>query len=644
MLHAARQAGVAVPTHSQIYQVMLPRRPQQREAARLAQAALFGTDVESDSEVFPDSDLEDNVEHIADVHDDSSSSGNGANNDEPAPVPRRRPGSGRGRGRGRGSHIATSQQQAVRGRGRGLPTQETEAANPYKDKNGRLWSPEPPQQRGPRDAANIVQAGGGRPLPSAVKNSILETWSLFFPDSMLAQIVAFSQMKADSLGIDVQLTVVQLKAYFGILYFRGVFGDQKIPIEQLWSDDYSIFYRTSMSRNLFQIWNRVLRFDNPVSREERKKTDTFAAMRDIWSEWNERLRTFYKASHSITIDEQLVASRCRSPHRIYNPSKPGKYGELVRWCTDATTRYFLNGSPLTKRPEDVVAAEAHKQSNRAKSLVIDLCGPFFNEGRNVTGDRFFSSMDVTTELLEKNTTYLGTLKKSTRDIPAVLHEPREQFESSFAFGGDRKRVTVQSYQVKSNRKVYLISSMHHSGETLSDGKKKSNMQLYYNETKSGVDVVDEMCKAYTVRTRVHRWPVVHMHNMLDVTGVNAYTIFNVSHPNWTSMTENRRRRRFLQQLATELSHEHMVIRLHEPVGLTSDLMRLICKATGESNPRGPTQLQEGQEAPQLRCVRCKESGKPTRDCNKTRQRCKKCGDPACGRHALVIEVVCSNCV
>ena len=375
------------------------------------------------------------------------------------------------------------------------------------------------------------------------------------------QIVHFSQMKANALGIEVQLTVVQLKAYFGILYFRGVFGDQKIPIEQLWSENYNTFYRTTMSRNLFQTWNRVLRFDDSELREDRKKTDSFAALRDIWSEWNERLRTFYKASHSITIDEQLVASRCRSPHRIYNPSKPGKYGELVRWCTDAKNRYFLNGSPLTKRPEDSVAAEVHKESNRAKSLVMNLCGPFFNDGRNVTGDRFFTSMDVATELLNRNTTYLGTMQKNKRDIPAILHEPREQFDSIFAFGGDRKRLTVQSYQVKPKRKVYLISSMHHSAETLPDGKRKSNMQLYYNETKAGVDVVDEMCKAYSVRTRVHRWPMVHMHNMLDVTGINAYTIFNMSHPDWTTVVESKRRRQFLQQLATELAKDPMLFRL-----------------------------------------------------------------------------------
>ena len=129
--------------------------------------------------------------------------------------------------------------------------------------------------------------------------------------------VRYSQQKADQLGLSIQLTIVQLKAYCAILYYRGVFGDQHVPIEQLWGDNYRSFYRTTMSLTLFQIWNKVFRFDNAEDRSNRKVTDTFAAIREIWTEWNEKLKLFYIPSHSITIDEQLVASRCRSPHLIY---------------------------------------------------------------------------------------------------------------------------------------------------------------------------------------------------------------------------------------------------------------------------------------------------------------------------------------
>ena len=442
-----------------------------------------------------------------------------------------------------------------------------------------------------------------------------------------------------------RLTTAQFKAYIAVLYYRGVFGDTQIPIEQLWSDTYSTFYRTVMSRNLFQIWSKVLRFDDPVDRGQRKATDTFAAVRNIWTEWNERLRTFYEPGHSITVDEQLVASRNRSRHKIYNPSKPGKYGELIRWCTDAKERYFLYGSPQTKRPQNQVAAEAHKESNKAKNLVMDLCAPFLNSGRNITGDRFFSSYDLACDLLTNhNTTYLGTLHKNRRDIPAILHEPRDQTTSLFAFGGPDGKVTLQSYQVKSNRKVYMISTMHHSGNTLDDQKKKSDLQLYYNETKAGVDVLDEMCKRYTVRCKVLRWPLVHFHNMLDVTGINAFLIFNHYHPAWTTVNVAKRRRYFLHQLALELAQEHMEFRLRDPIGLSTETVRLLCKVTGQDNPRPSAMVADAQPPAMGRCACCKDEGKVTRACNKASHRCSSCGKPICGRHGVPVAVRCPECL
>ena len=515
----------------------------------------------------------------------------------------------------------------------------------FYDKNGREWFSEPPVRRR-RDAANVIHANMGRATPCAVKDTILETWELFLPDSTLEKMVRYSQQKADQLGLSIQLTIVQLKAYCAILYYRGVFGDQHVPIEQLWGDNYSSFYRTTMSRTLFQIWNKVFRFDNAEDRSNRKVTDTFAAIREIWAEWNEKLKLFHIPSHSITIDEQLVASRCRSPHRIYNPAKPGKYGELVRWCADASNRYFLNGSPLTKRPSDPEAAIQHRDSNKAKNLVLDLCAPFLDEGRNVTGDRFFTAVDTAEELLRRRTTYLGTMTKNKRDIPPTLHETRPKYDSTFVFGGERKQITLQSYQLNRAKKVYLLSTMHHDPTTQQEGKLKSDLQLYYNETKAGVDIVDEMCKRYSTRTSVQRWPVVHFQNILDVTAINVFTIFNQTHPRWNSSPENKRRRSFLQELSNQLAKANMVSRLRDPVGLSNEIVTNLAQATGLPNPRMIHQSVDGagDTTTVRRCQRCKDNGKPARNSNQTPYQCSSCHQPVCKSHYKITAVTCTSCL
>lgn len=481
------------------------------------------------------------------------------------------------------------------------------------DKNGHSWSEVPPIQRR-RGAADILACKGG-PTPASKKTSILETWQLFFTDKLLEDILAHSVRKLHLMHLDKPplLTISSLKAYIGVLYFRGANADTQISVGELWSEQYTTFYRSAMSRNLFNLWTSVLRFDNVSEREEKLKTDTFAAIRDLWMEWNLKLQENFIPTECIVIDEQLVASRTRSPHRIYNPSKPGKYGELIHWSCDGNFRYFIKGHPQTKRPCDQNAAALHVAENKAKALVLDLSSNALDGGRNIVADRFFTSIDLAKDLLGRKTTYTGTLMKNKRDIPPLLHKEMSKYQSQFVFGSMEKKVTLQSYQVKPKKVIHMLSTMHHDKKTNADEKKKSEIQLYYNSMKSGVDVCDKMAKTYTVRTQSRRWPMVHFHNMLDVTGINSFTIFNYHHPNWSTVPVLKRRRIFLHKLAHELILEHVKSRLLSPDGLSVSTVEIMENISGQqsASPNPPTEIKN-----RLRCQTCR-LGKLARNCNLT---------------------------
>ena len=107
------------------------------------------------------------------------------------------------------------------------------------------------------------------------------------------------------------------------LYQYPVYTVPCVQTSDLWSQEYSPFYRTVMSRNLLMTWTRVLRFDNnPSTRPQRVSVNTFVALLDLWNAWNHNLQQHFRPTECITINEQLISSRNRSPHRIYNPSKP----------------------------------------------------------------------------------------------------------------------------------------------------------------------------------------------------------------------------------------------------------------------------------------------------------------------------------
>ena len=156
--------------------------------------------------------------------------------------------------------------------------------------------------------------------------------------------------------------------------------------------------------------------------------------------------------------------------------------------------------------------------------------------------------------------------------------------------------------------------MHHNSHTATeeDGKKKSDIQLFYNSTKAGVDTVDKMLKQYSIRNLTRRWPMVHLHNLSDVTAVNSHTIWSIN-TDVSDQAMKHNRRVFLQTLALQLALENMHQRMQRPIGLSSDLLGLLQKYTGLQRQNPPRRL-----APAVRdyCARCRDSRKLLRTATK----------------------------
>ena len=268
--------------------VMASERPRRAAAseARAQVLRLFSQDEEEDS---ASDQSEGTVVHIADIHGDPNDVL--SDEDENAPV----------------AEVLPQHE----------PQPRVQSRDKWTDKNGNTWSTEAPSYRGRRGNADILRQRPG-PTPDAIKNNIVDTWNIFITDNMLKKIVRHSQEKAAALGFQIELTVTQLKAFIGILYmyFRGANGDQHIPTNDLWSSKYSNFYRAAMSRNLFNVWSRCLRFDNSEDRQARQVTDTYAAFRNLWEEWNACLRRFHVPGEAITVDcnkMSLATSNLLSP-------------------------------------------------------------------------------------------------------------------------------------------------------------------------------------------------------------------------------------------------------------------------------------------------------------------------------------------
>ena len=85
-------------------------------------------------------------------------------------------------------------------------------------------------------------------------------------------------------------------------------------------------FRATMSRNRFETIVSCLRFDDKTTREERKNADKFAAIREIWSDFQNNLNKSYSVGSFVAIDGKLVGFRGKCPFRQFIPKKPDRYG------------------------------------------------------------------------------------------------------------------------------------------------------------------------------------------------------------------------------------------------------------------------------------------------------------------------------
>ena len=147
--------------------------------------------------------------------------------------------------------------------------------------------------------------------------------------------------------------------------------------------------------------------------------------------------------------------------------------------------------------------EWSRATNLAAQVVENLCASFEWTNRNVTFDNYFTSFKLAQTSLSKGVTCVGTLQKNKRCIPTnfLPHRMREVESNVFGF---RRSMTLVSYVLKKNRAVIFLSTMHHNNEICVDNKKKSEINLYYNSTKRGIDTLDQMCHTFTVKRKTRR--------------------------------------------------------------------------------------------------------------------------------------------
>ena len=422
----------------------------------------------------------------------------------------------------------------------------TSSTSVYQGKEGTVWTLDAGEEElvGRISQHNILKDIPGP--TSFAKRNITESdnisaLNLFIDSYIIDHIVKCTEIEA-RLKLNCQdwkTSREEIYQLIAIMYARGLLAKGH-PVDQIWSKTWGIkFFSDTMSRNRYKQLLRFIRFDIRSTRSERLATDKFALFSTIWNRFIENCKSNYVPNANITIDEQLFPTKARCPFTQYMANKPDKFGVKFWLAVDASSKYLLNGFPY-------LGKDARRPSNQPISeyIVLQLMDPYLGKGRNVTTDNFFTSVKLAEKLEKKKTSIVGTMNRIRREIPQEIKTMKAPLHSTKILRNNNMTLTV--YQGKTNKNVLLLSTVHRTVKISEEGKKLPESVKYYNETKYGVDVIDQMARIYSTKVSSRRWPLQMFYNVLDLAGINAYVVYK-------EVTGKKiSRREFLLKLIQEL--------------------------------------------------------------------------------------------
>ena len=168
----------------------------------------------------------------------------------------------------------------------------------------------------------------------------------------------------------------------------------------------------------------------------RRQTDKFAPFRCFWNRFIENCRKHYAVSAYVTINKKLIPFRGQSGFRQSMSKKPDKYEMKLFFMCDCTSGYTYNGLSYTGRKGDT------RRVGLTEHVLKTFCNPVRNSGINVTTDNRFTSTKLAEDLLLKQITLLGTLKKNKPDIPKQFATGKNREVGSGLFGFRNRQALV----------------------------------------------------------------------------------------------------------------------------------------------------------------------------------------------------------
>ncbi len=395
-------------------------------------------------------------------------------------------------------------------------------------------------------AVNDVEFLGDDTLPDEILKltTPYEFFEYFFNNDVSELIIKESNRYCDQKWPDKerqQLTKAELNQFIGIcslmsvvqmpntrLYWAPITGNQLI--------------KNTMPVNRFEQIKQQLHFNDneKMVPKEDVNHDRIYKIRPLVDTLIKRFQQV-PLEKSLSVDEQLCSTKCRSVIKQYLPMKPHKWGFKFHVLSGSHSGFCYDFEVFTGREND----ECKRLSSEidlgsSANIVIRLLRivPDF-QNYIVCFDNYFSNLSLINQLSKRGIHSLATVRRNR------LHNaqlPKEKVIMSLDRGSSFEMVTkidtteIVSVSWRDTKIVNLVSNFVGTNpmQTVERFDKKSKKKItvdcpsivkQYNSYMGGVDFLDSMIGRNKIKIRSKKWYMRIYFHLLDLTSTNAWILY-----------------------------------------------------------------------------------------------------------------------
>lgn len=400
----------------------------------------------------------------------------------------------------------------------------------------------PPTERWSAERSDIVLPSRRRAAPDTFTHdatclSPLQLVRLFLTDALLTTwigfIVSFSIKYAPA---QLSLSINELFAFIACSIYMGIV---RLPeLEMYWQAEWQQNFITSLFT--YTRYSAILRcFCVCEPTVGGAFDDVGGHVSDLFTHLNTTFPRYFTSGRVLVIDEAMVAYTGRSAYKQYMQNKPHPYGFKV---------YILASDKYIRRIKLHVGRSVPtyvKQS--VHDLCVELIQGYENANFVLFCDSWFSSPQLMHTLAQKNIAMVGSVRLNRVGMPPVqqlsapmlqklprgksLHFQRD--DMCICVWKDKKPIMVL-YNMLQPSTYEVVLKRHGKLGGHYEVVAPVPINLYFKYMRA-VDVVNQLRQSYYVGRRSKRewWRLVWWG--IDITFVNAYTMWSLGRPTATQI-------------------------------------------------------------------------------------------------------------